>query len=94
MSDTTTSLHHSGHGVNATNLTSGTTSSYYVEDSTGGTINLFITGDSTFRPALGDIVMATGVLSTFDSNLELDVTSGAAFQTYTDLGAGLRASCR
>jgi hypothetical protein len=87
VSDTTTLYTIQGTVVNATNLTSGSTSSYYVQDATGG-INLFITGDATFRPALGDIVTATGLLSVFDDNLELDVTAGAAFQTYTDLGTG------
>jgi hypothetical protein len=87
VSDTTTLYTIQGTVINATNLTSGNTASYYLQDATGG-INLFVTGDSTFRPALGDIVTATGVLSTFDDNLELDITSGAAFQTYTDLGAG------
>jgi hypothetical protein len=68
----------------ATNLTSQSTASYYVQDSTGG-INLFETGDATFRPALGDVVTATGVLSSYYENLELDVTAGAQFQTYAIL---------
>ena len=64
-----------------TNLTSGNTASYYLQDSTGG-INLFVTGDSTFRPALGDVVTATGVLSSYYENLEIDVVSGAEYQVY------------
>ncbi len=47
----------------ATNQTSGDTASYYLQDSTGG-INLFVTFGSDFRPGLGDLVTATGVLST------------------------------
>jgi hypothetical protein len=81
VSDTTDLFTVQGVVTVATNLTSGSTSSYYLQDSTGG-INLFITGDSTFRPALGDVVVATGVLSTYDDNLEIDVTSGANFQVY------------
>jgi hypothetical protein len=65
----------------ATTLTGGTDASYYVQDSTGG-INLFETGDATFRPAMGDVVTATGVLFSYYENLELDVTAGVQFQTY------------
>jgi hypothetical protein len=85
VTDTTTLYSIQGTVVNATNLTSGTTASYYVQDSTGG-INLFITGDSTFRPALGSVLTATGVLSAFDDNLELDVTAGSATQVYSNTG--------
>jgi hypothetical protein len=69
----------------ATNLTSGNTASFYLQDATGG-INLFVTGDSTFRPALGAIVTATGTLSLFDDNLELDVTAGQQFEVYSNTG--------
>jgi hypothetical protein len=85
VSDTTTLFTITGVVTTATNLTSGDTSSYYLQDSTDG-INLFITGDSSFRPALGDLVTATGLLSEYYDNLEIDVVSGAQFQTYTDLG--------
>jgi hypothetical protein len=84
VSDTTDLFTIQGVVTVATNLTSGNTASYYLQDSTGG-INLFVTGDSSFRPALGDVVTATGVLSSFDDNLEIDVTSGANFQVYTVL---------
>ncbi len=56
----------------ATNLTSGNTSSYYLQDGTAG-INIFATFGSTFRPALGDVVTFVGVLSSFSSGLELYV---------------------
>jgi hypothetical protein len=68
----------------ATNITSGNTSSYYLQDSTGG-MNFFITGDSTFRPTLGDVVTATGTLSEYYNNLELDVAVGTPYETYSDL---------
>jgi len=80
-SDTTTLYSITGVVLNATNLTSGNTASYYLQDSTGG-INLFVTGDDTFRPALGDVVTATGVLSSYYDNLEVDVVSNAPFQVY------------
>ena len=63
-----------------TNLTSGDTSSYYLQDGTAG-INIFATFGSTFRPAQGDVVTFVGVVSSFSSGLELfaDTTS----RTYT-----------
>jgi hypothetical protein len=54
-----------------TNLTSGNTASYYLQDATAG-INIFATFGSTFRPALGDVVTFVGVMSSFSSGLELD----------------------
>ena len=53
-----------------TNLTSANTSSYYMQDSTAG-INIFATFASTFRPTQGDVVTFVGVLSSFNSTLEL-----------------------
>ena len=61
-----------------TNLTTANTSSYYIQDSTGG-INLFITGDSSFRPAIGSQVIATGVLDIYPPN-----TVGAQIELYVD----------
>jgi len=55
-----------------TNLTTGNTASYYLQDSTAG-INIFMTLGSTFRPAQGDVVMFTGFLSSFSSTLELEI---------------------
>jgi hypothetical protein len=75
--NTTTLFTITGVVTTATNLTSGNTSSCYIQDATGG-INLFVTDGSDFRPALGDVVTATGTLSSFEDNLELDVTEGAA----------------
>ncbi len=53
-----------------TNLTTGDTSSYYLQDGTAG-INIFATFASTFRPAQGDVLTFVGVLSSFGSTLEL-----------------------
>lgn len=63
-----------------TNLTTGDTSSYYLQDGTGG-INIFVTGGSTFRPNLGDVITFIGVLSSYTSGLELyaDATAGSAY---------------
>jgi hypothetical protein len=80
-SDTTTLYNITGVITTATNQTTGDTASYYIQDSTGG-INLFVTDGQDFRPALGDLVTATGVLSTYADNYELDVTEGA--QDYVD----------
>jgi hypothetical protein len=65
-----------------TNVTSGTTASYYVQDASGCGLNLFVTGDATFRPQMGDLVSFSGTLSMYDNNLETDITSGAPYQFY------------
>ena len=65
----------------ATNLTTAASAEYYVQDSTGGIA--FFVGDSTFRPAMGDIVTVTGVLSLYYDSLEIAATVGNAFETYT-----------
>lgn len=73
-----------------TNLTTGNTSSYYLQDGTAG-INIFVTGGSAFRPAQGAVVTFVGVLSAYTSGLELyaDSTAGSVFPytSYTDTGA-------
>lgn len=63
-----------------TNITVGNTSSYYLQDATGG-INIFVTGGQTFRPQLGDVVNFVGVLSSFSSGIELyaDATATPVF---------------
>ena len=53
-----------------TNITTGNTASYYLQDGTGG-INIFATLGGTFRPQQGDVVTYVGVLSSFSSGLEL-----------------------
>jgi len=60
----------------STNITTGDTSSYYLQDGTAG-INIFVTGGSTFRPALGDEVTFVGVLSSYTSGLELFADASA-----------------
>lgn len=77
-----------------TNITTGDTASYYLQDGTGG-INIFVTGGSTFRPALGDVVTFIGVVSSYTTGLELyaDSTVGSAFPytSYTDLSNNIAA---
>jgi hypothetical protein len=71
-----------------TNLTSGNTSSYYLQDGTGG-INIFATGGSTFRPAQGDVVTFIGVLSGYATGLELyadTADTSYPYTSYTDTG--------
>ena len=82
--DTSTPYNITGVITTATNLTGGTTSSYYIQDSTAG-INLFITGDSTFRPNRGDLVTATGTLSSFNNSLELAINVSNPYLTYSIL---------
>ena len=76
--NTTTLYNITGVITTATNLTTGDTASYYIQDSTGG-INLFVTDGSDFRPQLGDVVTATGTLSTYADNYELDVIEGTRY---------------
>jgi hypothetical protein len=66
-----------------TNTTSGNTASYYIQDATGG-INFFVTGDSSFRPTLGDILTGTGTLSMFNNNIELFINK--SINPYADYG--------
>jgi len=53
-----------------TNLTTGNTASYYLQDGTAG-INIFATFGQTFRPMQGDLVRFIGFLSSFRGTLEL-----------------------
>lgn len=86
--DTTTLWSITGTVINPTSPTSSTTSSYYVQDATGG-INLFITGTTAFRPALGDVVTAVGPLASFSQNLELSLNAANTFHTFSDTGVNV-----
>jgi len=71
-----------------TNLTSGNTSSYYLQDGTAG-INIFVSGGSSFRPAQGDVVTFVGVLSSFTSGLEFyadTADTSFPYTSFTDTG--------
>jgi hypothetical protein len=85
--DTTSLFTITGVVTTATNVTSGNTSSYYIQDDTAG-INLFVSGDNTFRPVRGDLVTATGALFLFNNNLEVDITAGAPAETYSIVSHG------
>lgn len=70
-----------------TNLTTGNTSSYYLQDSTAG-INIFATFGQAFRPSQGDRVTFVGFLSSFASTLELEAdTVNNPATSYTVIGA-------
>jgi hypothetical protein len=84
VTDTTTPYNVVGVITSTTNTTSGSTSSYYIQDSTDG-LNLFVTGDATFRPQRGDLVSAVGTLSQFNNNLEIVCNAANPYQTYTVL---------
>jgi len=71
-----------------TNLTSGDTSSYYLQDGTAG-INIFVTRGHDFRPPQGVSVTFIGLLSSFNSTLELladtnDLTTSFFINTNVD----------
>jgi hypothetical protein len=85
--DTTTMFTITGVITTFTNLTSGNTSSSYIQDETGG-LNLFVSGSAapTFRPQQGDIVTATGTLLSYNNNLELQCLTANPYQTYSVVG--------
>ena len=64
-----------------TNVTSGTTASYYIQDATGG-LDMFVTGDATFRPNMGDLVSISGTVSSFSNAIELLVDTSNPYQFY------------
>src|SRR5439155_16239128 len=71
-----------------TNLTSGDTSSYYLQDGTAG-INIFVTHGHDFRPPQGVSLTFIGWLSSFNSTLELegdtnDLTTSFMINTNND----------
>ncbi len=80
-SDITTIYQVTGTITTFTNLTSGNTTSMYVQDATGG-INVFVSGNSAFRPPQGAVISAAGVLSSFSGELELTLTDGNPAQPY------------
>ena len=84
--DKTTLFNITGVITTYTNTTSGSTSSYYVQDETAG-INLFVTGTgaANFRPQFGDKVTASGTLLSFQNNLELQCLASNPYQTYSVL---------
>jgi len=87
VSDGTTLYNITGTITTRTNLTSGNTASYYLQDSTGG-INLFVASGSAFRPNLGDVVTATGLAASYGDNLEIDVDGSNPQQVYGVLTNG------
>ena len=68
-----------------TNVTGGTTASYYIQDATGG-LDLFVTGDASFRPQMGDIVNVSGTLSSYNNSIELLINSSNPYQYYHVVG--------
>jgi Immunoglobulin domain len=88
--DTTSTYAITGVVTTHTNLTSGTTSSYFIQDATAG-IDLFITGDATFRPIQGDVVTASGTLSMFNNALEMAVNASNPYQGYHILSNNIAA---
>jgi len=68
-----------------TNVTSGTTASYYIHDATGG-LDMFVTGDAAFRPNMGDIVAISGSLSMYNNSIELGITAGNPYSFYAITG--------
>jgi Ig-like domain-containing protein len=68
-----------------TNLTTGDTSSYYLQDNTRCGINIFVTHGSNFRPNQGDVITFVGWLSSFNSVLELEADTNDTTTSFTVL---------
>jgi hypothetical protein len=64
-----------------TNVTSGVTASYYIQDATGG-LDLFVTGDASFRPQMGDIVNVSGTLSSYNNSIEMLIDTSNPYEFY------------
>lgn len=64
-----------------TNVTSGVTASYYIQDATGG-LDLFVTGDASFRPQMGDIVNVSGTLSSYNNSIEMLIDTSSPYEFY------------
>jgi hypothetical protein len=77
-----------------TNLTTGDTSSYYLQDSTGCGINIFTTFGHNFRPNQGDVVTFIGWLSSFNSTLELESDTNDLTTGFTVLSNNLASTPR
>ncbi|HSU55728.1 MAG TPA: immunoglobulin domain-containing protein, partial [Candidatus Dormibacteraeota bacterium] len=79
-----------------TNLTTGDTASYYLQDGTGG-LNIFVThgGGSDvanvrfFAPQQGDVVTFIGFQSSFNSSLELEADTNDITTSFTILSNNL-----
>jgi carbon monoxide dehydrogenase subunit G len=65
-----------------TNITTVDTASYYLQDGTAG-INIFTTFGSTLHPNQGDVVTFVGLLSSFNSTLELYRDTNDLSTSYT-----------
>jgi hypothetical protein len=68
-----------------TNLTTGDTSSYYLQDNTRCGINIFVTHGTNFRPNQGDVITFVGWLSSFNSTLELEADTNDTTTSFTVL---------
>jgi len=92
-SPATIPYHVTGVVTTFTNSSSGNTASYFLQDATAG-INIFATFGSAFRPAPGDVVSFTGVLSYFSTtglelyadDIDTDPGSPYPYTTYNDTG--------
>lgn len=72
----------SGTVTTFTNVTTGDTASYYLQDGTGG-LNIFVTRGSSWRPPQGASVTFVGWLSSFSSTLELEADASDATTSFT-----------
>ena len=69
------------------NMTAATSREFYIEDTTGEGIAVFVGGGSTL-PNLGDIVQVTGPIGQFDGLLEFNMSASNPTHSFTVLSSG------
>jgi hypothetical protein len=80
-SNSTTVYQVTGVVIENTNMESATYAEYWIQDSTAG-IEFFVE-DPTFRPHLGDVISASGVVDIFDNTVELDGSANNPSEPYS-----------
>lgn len=72
--------------VNGGPFTAPPNAEYYVQDSSGAGIAVFVSGGASAQPRQGDIVNVTGPISQFNSLLQFNLTSTDPSQSVTVVG--------
>jgi hypothetical protein len=86
--DTTNHYTVTGVVISRTNMTTSANASFYIEDTNNLCgIDVFIAGDTTTRPAYGDIITVTGPVGQFNGVLEMNLSAANPTHIVTNLGA-------
>jgi hypothetical protein len=85
--DTTNLYTVTGVVISRANMTTAANASFFIEDTnTLAAIDVFIAGDTTTRPAYGDIMQVTGPVGQFNGVLELNLNSANPTHSVANLG--------